>query len=85
MSEICGDSLTGVGIRDGDFALIHLTVNVRSGDLVAALTPEGMLVKFLSYHNGCVRLESANPQYAPHDYDAADIQIQGKVVRVDHC
>ena len=83
LSEICGDSLTGVDIRDGDLALIYLTADIKPGDLVAVLTPEGLLVKFLSFHAGQIRLQSANPHYPPHDYDPEDVNIQGKVIRTE--
>lgn len=83
LSEICGNSLIGAGIHDGDFALIHLTANVREGDLVAALTPLGMLVKFLAYRNGKIRLQSANPEYAPYEYDPAEVTVQGRVIRTE--
>ena|SRR5687767_10592755 len=83
LSEICGDSLTGVDIRNGDLALIYLTTNVKVGDLVAVLTPAGLLVKFLSFHGDQVRLQSANPRYPPHDYDPQDVTIQGKVIRTE--
>jgi DNA polymerase V len=83
LSEICGDSLCGVDIRDGDLALIYLTSDIKPGDLVAALTPEGFLVKFLSSHDGKIRLQSANPDYPPRDYDPEDVMIQGKVIRTE--
>jgi SOS-response transcriptional repressor LexA len=83
LSEICGDSLTGVDIRDGDLALIYLTIDVKPGDLVAVLTPAGLLVKFLSFHGDQVRLQSANPNYPPLDYNPEDVQIQGKVIRTE--
>jgi repressor LexA len=83
LSEICGDSLIGADIRDGDLALIYLTTDIKPGDLVAVLTPTGLLVKFLSFHGEQVRLQSANPEYPPHDYDPEDVQIQGKVIRTE--
>lgn len=85
MSEICGDSLSGAGIYDGDFALIHLNCeDVREGDLVAALAPEGLLIKFLWYDDdGLIRLEGANSQWPARYYDPADLTIQGKVIRTE--
>jgi SOS-response transcriptional repressor LexA len=83
LSEICGNSLIGAGIQDGDLALIHLTTNIREGDLVAVLTPLGMLVKFLAYKNGHIILKSANANYPPRTYDPAEVTIQGKVIRTE--
>jgi len=85
LSEVCGDSLSGAGIYDGDYALIHLSFeDVRDGDLVAAFTPDGMLIKFLwQNYDGRVRLESANPGWPTRFYDPEDITIQGKVIRTE--
>jgi repressor LexA len=85
LSEVCGDSLTGAGIQDGDFALIHLNpIEIHDGDLVAAFTPDGMLIKFIWHnHDGLMRLESANPNWPTRYYDPTDITIQGKVVRTE--
>jgi phage repressor protein C with HTH and peptisase S24 domain len=88
LAQICGDSLLGYPnfpVKHGDYALIHLTGDVREGDLAAVLTPQGMMIKFL--HNqtgGMLRLESANPDYAAVYYDASEVQIQGRVVRLEH-
>src|SRR5688500_15620038 len=61
VSQICCESLTGVGINDGDYVLIHLTHQVLEGDLVGVTTPAGFLVKFLSYtSDGNICLRGAN-------------------------
>lgn len=85
LSEVSGDSLSGAGIYDGDFALIHLNAeDIRNGDLVAAHTPDGMLIKFFWYnYDGQVRLEGANPSWPIRYYDPSDITIQGKVIRTE--
>jgi SOS-response transcriptional repressor LexA len=85
LSEVCGDSLSGAGIYDGDFALIHINAeDIRDGDLIAALTPDGMLIKFF-WHNydNRVRLEGANPSWPVRYYEPEDITIQGKVIRTE--
>lgn len=86
LSEVCGESLSGAGIYDGDYALIHLNPSdIRDGDLIAAYTQnDGMLIKFF-WHNydGQIRLEGANPSWPVRYYDPADITIQGKVIRTE--
>jgi SOS-response transcriptional repressor LexA len=84
LAEVCGDSLNGAGIYNGDLALVHLTTDIRAGDLVAALTPVGMLVKFLHYEDGLISLKSANPHYPPHTYEPSAVNIQGKVIKTSH-
>lgn len=82
LCEVCGDSLSGAGMVNGDYALVFLTTDIQDGDLVAALTPEGMLIKFFWQHyDGEIRLEGANPLCPARYYDPADINIQGKVLR----
>lgn len=85
LSEVCGDSLRNAGIYDGDYALIHLNCEeVRDGDLVAAFTPDGMLIKFFYHnHDGHIRFESANPAWPARYYDPEDVTIQGKVIRTE--
>lgn len=80
MSEIYGDSLADVGIKDGDYVLIHLTKNVSEGDLVAATTPAGFLVKFLSYApNGNICLTDSD--YIPRCFPSESVYIEGRIVR----
>ena len=79
LSEIYGDSLSAIGIHDGDFVLIYLTSSVSPGDLVAATTPAGFLVKFLSYTpDGKVRLAGAD--HIPKVFPAKSVHIEGRVV-----
>lgn len=85
LSEVCGDSLSGAGVYDGDMALIHLSAtDIRDGDLVAALVDEGLLIKFFwNNYDGQIRLEGANPSWPVRYYDPQDITIQGKVIRTE--
>jgi SOS-response transcriptional repressor LexA len=84
LSEVCGDSLSGAGVYDGDYALIHLTREIQDGDLVACLVPSGMVIKFLRYEpNGTITLLSANSNYPSLSFEASDVLIQGKVIRTE--
>jgi repressor LexA len=86
LSQICGESLSEAGIYDGDYALIHLNYKgIANGDLIAALTPDGLLIKFFYRERklGRVRLESANPGFRARYYDPEDITIQGRVIRTE--
>lgn len=77
--EIYGESLSAIGILDGDFVLIYLTNSVSPGDLIAATTPAGFLVKFLSYTlDGKVRLAGAD--HIPRIFPASSVHIEGRVV-----
>ncbi len=80
--KVQGDSMTGAGILEGDFAFIRKTRDVRSGDLVVAqMQGEITLKQFLVQKNRIV-LRAANPRYpdrvvAPEE--EADL-IQGRLV-----
>ena len=80
VSQVCGDSLAGVGIKDGDYVLIHLTQQVLEGDLVGVTTPAGFLVKFLSYTpEGDLCLRGANAD-APQTFPARSARIEGRII-----
>lgn len=83
--EVCGSSLKYHRIFNGDFALVHINAEVRPGDLVAALTPEGMMIKYVyPDESGRVRLESANEAKFPAKiFEVNEVLIQGKVIRVE--
>jgi SOS-response transcriptional repressor LexA len=85
LTEVCGDSLCDAGIFSGDYALIHLNPNeIKDGDLIAAFTPDGMLIKFyFNNDDGRIRLEGANPSRPARYYDPEDISVQGKVIRTE--
>jgi phage repressor protein C with HTH and peptisase S24 domain len=82
-AEICGDSLHEALIADGDMAVIELTHEARDGELVAALTPQGILVKYLYREpRGWVRLESRNAAYEPHRFKVGEVRIQGVIRQI---
>lgn len=80
--KVQGDSMTGAGILEGDFAFIRKTRDVRSGDLVVAqMQGEITLKQFLIQKNRIV-LRAANPRYPDRvvsPEEEADL-IQGRLV-----
>jgi SOS-response transcriptional repressor LexA len=81
-----GESLLDDGIQDGDFVIFKLTFNIedlKPGQLVAAFTPFGLLLKHIYYTlDGKARLVSANPAYEDILLDTADVIVQGVAVQV---
>jgi repressor LexA len=67
--KVKGDSMLGVGIHDGDFALCRQMQEAKSGDIVVAIQDELResipLLRFLFYNNSKKRLmlQAANPSY----------------------
>ena len=81
---IKGDSMIGVGIYDGDFAVIRSNANPTNGDIVAAQVegPTGeaeATVKRFRREGGKVLLIPENPTMSPIEAPA-DVRILGKVV-----
>ncbi|MGH8124615.1 MAG: transcriptional repressor LexA [Rhodanobacteraceae bacterium] len=64
-----GDSMRDVGILDGDLAAVHRTREARDGQIVVARIEDEVTVKRLRILSARVRLEPANPDYAPIEVD----------------
>jgi repressor LexA len=86
-ARVSGNSLYDDGIYDGDYIIARLNfelAEVTPGKIVVVLTPYGLLVKHIYLMlDSRVRLVSANPVYEDLVLDAADVEIQGIVVRVE--
>jgi repressor LexA len=68
--RVTGDSMVGVGVFDGDQAVVDPDQPVHEGDLVAALLPDGegeglATIKVFACRDGQAWLEAANPAYPP--------------------
>lgn len=83
-SPVRGDSLIDDHIADGDILIVHLTQEAKVGDLIIALTPDGLTVKYIHAQvEGMVLLRGANSIYEDQIWDAAEIRIQGVVKRIE--
>lgn len=81
-----GDSMVEAHIADGDVVLLE-PVNdasrLREGTIVSALVPgSGTTLKHFHREGKQVRLEAANPAYAPIVVPADQVTIQGRLVAV---
>ena len=80
--RVKGSSMIDALVNDGDIVLMEATNAADNGDMVAAWLKreqEATLKHF--YHEGDrVRLQPANATMAPIYTDAANVEIQGKVV-----
>lgn len=63
--RVRGDSMIGEHIFDGDYALIDTKRPVQNQDIAAILLEEEATLKRVHFHNQGLRLEAANPAYAP--------------------
>jgi repressor LexA len=83
--RVKGDSMIGAHIMDGDLALIRPQPEVASGDIAAVLLGDEATLKYFFKEKTALRLQPANPAYAPiviKQKDAAQVRIIGKVVGV---
>lgn len=72
-----GDSMTGVGINDGDLIVAEICDTADEGDIVVALLEDSATVKTLHKKNGHIYLHPENPNYK--DILADNVIIQGIV------
>ena len=79
--KVRGDSMIEAHIADGDFVLIRPQSTARNGDIVVAQVEDnGVTLKTFFKEKDRIRLQPANPNYAPQYYD--DVRIQGKLIGV---
>ena len=77
--RVCGDSMTGRHIFDGDIVLVERCTRFKNKDVVAALIDNEVTLKtFINKNGSRPWLRSENPQY-PDLIPAWDLQIQGVV------
>lgn len=82
-ATVCGDSLQGEGIFDGDVLIVKLMIQpaeVRNGKLVIAQLPTGRsVVKRIYFEKDKVILRSSNSRYKDMVFDRDQIVVEGIV------
>jgi repressor LexA len=79
--KVRGNSMIEEHIADGDYVLIRPQTTARNGDIVVAQVEENAVtLKRFFKEKDKIRLQPANPEYAPQFYD--DVRIQGKLIGV---
>lgn len=80
--RVKGTSMIDALINDGDLVLLRATNEVRDGDMVAVwIKSQGETTLKHFFHEGeRVRLQPANSTMKAIYVDAADVEVQGKVV-----
>ena len=77
-----GDSMTGVGINDGDTVVVQRSDTARSGEIVVAYIHEEnkATLKTLRMKGESIALEAENPNHETQIYGPGAVTIQGKLV-----
>lgn len=81
--RVHGDSMSGVGIKDGDIVFIRKQDCVEEGDIAAVLVDDEATLKRVYRSEDSVTLVSENPKYKPMVYtkkQCRNIRILGKAV-----
>ncbi|NTX99013.1 transcriptional repressor LexA [Deinococcus sp. JMULE3] len=80
--QVRGDSMTGIGVLDGDYVLVRPAPQVLDGEVAVVLIPgeNAATLKRLYVFGDEVVLVSENPDHPRRTYPAADVQVQGRMV-----
>ena len=83
--RVKGDSMTGIGIYEGDELLVDRSIEAKHGNIVLAVLNNEFTVKRLHRRGGVVKLVAENPIYPPIVVkDGEELVIWGVVTRNLH-
>jgi repressor LexA len=82
--QVSGESMIEDHIMSGDYVLVERTSSANDGDIIVALVEchETTLKRLYHEPDGRIRLQPANSSMRPIFVNAADLQIQGRVLAV---
>jgi repressor LexA len=82
--KVKGDSMVDALVNDGDIVLMQQVSTANDGDMVAVWlkVEREVTLKRLYREGNRVRLQPANNQMQPLYVDAANVEIQGRVIGV---
>ena len=82
--QVSGESMIEDHILNGDYVLVERTPQAHDGEIVVALVDGRETTLKRLYHEslGRIRLQPANSSMKPILVDAAQVQIQGRVLAV---
>lgn len=76
--QIVGDSMTGIGIMDGDVVVIERRENADNGEVVVALVDGSeATLKRIYRKNGMIELHAENPEYENRIFSPERVRVQG--------
>jgi repressor LexA len=81
--RIKGDSMSGMGILNGDIVVVRRKSEARSGEVVVVIVDGDATLKRFIKENGYIKLRAENPAYDDIVLDpGSDVQVAGKLVGV---
>jgi repressor LexA len=78
--KVRGDSMSGVGIMDGDMAVIEKQDVVNNGEIAVAVTDDAVTLKRFYRENSRIRLQAENPAYSP--IYCQDVRVLGRLFKI---
>ena len=79
--KVSGDSMTDVGINDGDTVIIKKANTAENGKIVVALVDDNeAMLKIMRKKGNSIALESANKRYETKIYGPDRVKVQGVLV-----
>lgn len=78
--HVRGDSMEGVGIMDGDLAIIRQQQVANNGDIVVAMVDEAVTLKRFIKEKNRVRLQAENDAYPP--IFTQNVRVVGKLAHL---
>jgi len=79
--EVDGDSMSDAGIFKGDYVVVEMKKQFKSGEIVIAELDGEWTMKYLRQKNGSYYLEAANESY-PDLYPESELKLHAKVIGV---
>jgi repressor LexA len=81
--RVRGDSMEGVGIMDGDTAIIEKQETVRNGEIAVVMLDEAVTLKRFYRESTRIRLQPENSKYSPiYCSRDEDVRVLGRVAHV---
>ncbi|GBU26770.1 repressor LexA [Treponema sp. R8-4-B8] len=78
--KVKGDSMSGVGILEGDTAIIEKQNTVHNGEIAVAVIDEAVTLKRFYRESSRIRLQAENPAYKP--IFSHDVKILGRLFTI---
>jgi len=78
--RVKGESMSGVGILEGDTAIIEKQNTVRNGEIAVAVIDDAVTLKRFYKESSRIRLQAENPAYKP--IYSQDVKVLGRLFTI---
>jgi len=78
--KVKGDSMSGVGILEGDTAIIEKQNSVHNGEIAVAVIDEAVTLKRFFKESSRIRLQAENPAFKP--IYSQEVKILGRLFTI---